>query len=302
MWPKAVQSVLGVYVDDKLSGVMVYGIGTRAQAATDIFEPDTMANNQLWELQRVFTTDEAKELFRPPTTAGERSRPSSLGSMIISRGNEYIRSKARTKDGKPVRAILSFADSAQDHDGAIYKATNAAYLGEQPPRTGWSVTNPETGETKIRTTIKKSELQKLVDAGFTVEKYQPTTGKHKYLYPLGKDQNERDVVLAKLTRPLFSYPKPGEKSVQVENPAKARIAARQQQTARQRTQSQGQQQSRTSNISKIKAFLRTRIINPETGGEIFTQTALRDRNHPAYQQARQRLLSFTQKNNIRINS
>jgi hypothetical protein len=276
-WPKSVQSILGVYVDGKLSGTLVYGIGTRGQAATDIFETGTMANNQLWELQRAFTTEEAKKLVP------------NLGSMVISRGNEYIRTQARTKDGKPVKAIVSYADSAQGHGGSVYKASNATYLGEQPPRTGWAITDPNTGDTVTRTTIKKSVLQKMADEGFVIEKITPDTGKHKFLYVLGKDQNERDQLLAKITKPLFSYPKDGEPSRQIENPAKARVGRKPQQPI----------VKQQSNIAKIKQFLRGRMPTKD-GGDIFIQTAYKDKNHPMHQQALRMVQGFAKKHGVRI--
>lgn len=276
-WPKSVQSILGVYVDGKMSGTLVYGIGTRGQAATDIFEPSTMANNQLWELQRAFTTEEAKAAVP------------NLGSMVISRGNEYIRTQARTKDGKPIKAIVSYADSAQSHGGSVYKASNATYLGEQPPRTGWAITDPKTGDTVTRTTIKKSVLQKMADEGYIIEKLTPDTGKHKFLYVLGKDQNERDELLAKVTKPIFSYPRTGEPARQIENPAKVRAGRKPKQPI----------VKPQSKIAKIKQFLRGRM--PVKGGrDIFIQTAYRNKNHPMHQQALRMVQGFAKKHGVRI--
>lgn len=277
-WPKSVQSILGVYVDGKLSGTLVYGIGTRGQAATDIFGAGVMANNQLWELQRAFTTEEAKKLIP------------NLGSMVISRGNEYIRTQAKTKDGKPIKAIVSYADSAQGHGGSVYKASNAAYLGEQPPRTGWAITDPKTGDTVMRSTIKKSVLQRMAEEGYIIEKVTPETGKHKFLYPLGKDQSERDELMAKVVKPIFSYPKPNEPSKQIPNLAKEKVAKKQQQKP------QKQQTKR----EVIKQLLRSTVTNPETGEKILVQTAYRNKDHPAHKQAVGMVNAYAKKHNIRI--
>lgn len=280
-WPKSVQSTLGVYIDGKLSGVLVYGIGTRGQAATDIFGKGVMANNQLWELQRAFTTDEAKEIVP------------NLGSMVISRGNEYIRTKAKTKDGKPVRAIVSYADSAQGHKGSVYQSTNATYLGEQPPRTGWAITDPKTGDTVMRSTIKKSVLQRMAEEGYIIEKVTPDTGKHKFLYALGKDQNERDQLLSLVLKPMFDYPKDGEEPKKIENPAKQRLAKKQPQ--------QKPQETKQSKRQAIKQLLRSKVTNPDTGEKIFVQTALRkDKNHPSYKQAMGMVTAYARKFGIRL--
>jgi hypothetical protein len=281
-WPKSVQSTLGVYVDGKLSGTLVYGIGTRGQAATDIFGPGVMANNQLWELQRAFTTDEAKQLVP------------NLGSMVISRGNEYIRTNAKTKDGKPVKAIVSYADSAQGHAGSVYKASNATYLGEQPPRTGWAITDPKTGDTVTRTTIKSSVLKSLADKGFFIEKLKPETGKHKFLYALGKDQNERDQLLAQIKKPIFDYPKDGQPAKEIENAAKKRLAVKKPQPAPPTTTPKSKRET-------IKQLLRSKVTNPDTGEKIFVQTALRkDKTHSAYKQAMGMVNAYAKRFGIRV--
>ncbi|MFN9953861.1 MAG: hypothetical protein ACK55I_12245, partial [bacterium] len=108
--------------------------------------------------------EEAKEKFA--SAARDTGHAGSLGSMVISRGNEYIRTQAKTKDGKPIKAIVSYADSAQGHGGSVYKASNATYLGEQPPRSGWAITDPNTGDTVMRSTISKSVLQRMAEEGY----------------------------------------------------------------------------------------------------------------------------------------
>lgn len=288
MWPQAVQSILGVYLDGKLSGTLVYGIGGRPQAARDIFGPGVIENNQLWELQRAFTTEEAKEIFA--AAVKDTGHAGSLGSMVISRGNEYIRTQAKTKDGKPIKAIVSYADSAQGHGGSVYKASNATYLGEQPPRSVWAITDPKTKNTIEQPAIKKSTRERLVAAGYVIKKVTPDTGKHKFLYPLGKDQNERDELLAKVVKPIFSYPKPGEPSKQIPNAAKEKVAKRQ----------QPKQQPQQSKREVIKQLLRSKVTNPETGEKIFVQTALRNKQHPAYRQAIGMVTAYAKKHHIRI--
>jgi hypothetical protein len=275
-WPRAVQAVLGVYVDGKLSGTVVYGIGTRGQAATDIFGKGIIRNNQLWELQRLFTTDDAKKLVP------------NLGSMVISRGNEFIRTRAKTKDGKPVKAIVSYADSAQGHSGSVYRSTNAIYLGQQPPRKGWAVTNIETGNTVFKSTLRKNARETFISLGHVVEPIVPESGRHKFLYVLGKDQKERDALLMHIKKPIFSYPRPGEPSRQIENPVQAQ---------KSRSASQVQPQSK---IAKIKHFLRGKM-KTQDGEEILIQTAYKNKEHPMHMHAVRMVHGFAKKNNIRLN-
>ena len=99
-WPSAEQAKLGVYIGDKLEGVLLYGATIRPTSGTEIFRDSErkpiMQNNQMWELLRAYTTEESKK------------EVPNLGSMVIAKGNDYIRTKAKTKDGKPVKAILTY--------------------------------------------------------------------------------------------------------------------------------------------------------------------------------------------------
>ena len=281
-WPRAVQSVLAVKTNGKLSGVLVYGIGTRGQAATDIFGPNVIQNNQLWELQRAFTTDEAKKEIP------------NLSPMVISRGNEYIRSHAKTKDGKPVKAIVSYADSNQGHKGSVYRSTNATYLGEQKPRPGWAFTNPITGDTNTRTSKPKSStIEEMKAKGYTiVEKIMPKTGKHKFVYALGKDQKEKNQLLSKIIKPIFSYPKDGVPSKKIENPAKQSVPT---------PNTQIKKNEPETKVQIIRKLLNSRVKNPETGNDILVKTALKyEKDHPSYKQARGMVLARAKQHTINV--
>lgn len=283
-WPRAVQSVLGIFVDGKQVGTMLYGVGTRVQATREIFQNEdgtpVMQNNQMWELQRLFTTDESK------------SQIPNLASMVISRGNDLIRTQYKTKDGKPIKAILSFADSNAGHTGSIYKSTNATYLGVQRPIKFWIITNPKTGNYVRRSSINQSEYDKLKSAGLSVEKQTPESGKHKFLYVLGKDQSERDELLSKIVKPIFSYPKPDKPSVEIPNDAKLRIQNKSIQT----------KNSEPADVSVIiDKLMNSTVTNPETKNKILVKTALGyDKSHPSYKQARGMVDAWKRKYNINI--
>lgn len=284
-WPTAVQAKLGVYIDGKLEGTLLYGATIRPTAARDIFKNDdgspVMQNNQTWELLRAYTTPEAKAAVP------------NLGSMAIAQGNEFIRNKARTTDGKPIRAILTYADSDVGHAGSVYKATNATYLGKQKPRPVYVVTNPKTGESYEARTMTKKIQQKLEDMGLQISA-RKGAGKHKYVYALGKDQSERDQLLAKIAVPIFDYPRPGEESKQIENPAKARLAAKPKQITQQPKEPE-------SKRAIIKRLLASRVKNPETGNDILVRTALRyDKTHPSYRQAMGMVNAYSKKHGIKL--
>jgi hypothetical protein len=286
-WPKAVQAVLGVFLNGKQVGTLLYGIGTRAQSAREIFQnadgTPAFQNNQMWELQRAFTTEEAKK------------EVPNLGSMVISGGNNWIRDHAKTKDGKPVKAIISYADNAVGHKGSVYQATNATYLGEQDKLPYYVITNPANGNYSRKSVLRKSTRKALEDKGYKIEKHMPESGKHKFLYALGKDQNERDKLLAKIVKPIYDYPKDGQPSKQIPNAAKERVEKHQ---ARQQSTPPTQPESKRATIKRL---LQSKVKNPETGNDILVSTALRyDPQHPSYKQARGMVNAWAKKYNIRV--
>jgi hypothetical protein len=284
-WPKAVQAILGIFHNGQQIGTLLYGIGTRAQSAREIFQnPDgspAMQNNQMWELQRSFTTDEAKKEIP------------NLGSMSIGRGNDWIRQKAKTKDGKPVKAIISYADSSVGHKGSVYQSTNATFLGEQRPLSYFVISNPTTGNYERRSMLTSKEHKILTDRGFTIEKMKPGTGKLKFVYALGKDQSERDQLLSKIVKPIFDYPKEGEPPKEIPNAAKERTSKKPQQ--------QVAPQAPEKKRDVIKKLLNTKVKNPETGNDILVKTALKyDKTHPSYKQAKGMTDAWAKRYGIKI--
>lgn len=287
-WPKSVQAVLGVYIGGKLSGGLLYGIGTRGQSTSEIFQNDDgspiMQNNQMWELQRAFTTEEAKKEVQ------------NLGSMVISRGNEYIRQHAKTKDGKPINAIISYADSVAGHKGSVYQSTNALYLGEQRPLPYYIVTNPANGNYVRKAGLTPKAKEILQRNGMDVQQKIPESGKYKFVYPLGKDQRERDILAAKIVRPLYAYPKDGQPVQEIPNIAREKSK----QSPQKPQQAPHDIQSKRDTIKKL---LNSRVKNPETGNDILVRTALKyDKNHPSYKQAMGMTQAYAKKFNIRLRS
>ena len=286
-WPSAVQAKLGIYIDGKLSGTLLYGATIRPQSGTELFKGSdnapVMQNNQMWELLRAYTTDDAKKQI------------SNLGSMVIAKGNEYIRTTAKTTDGKPVKAILTYADADVGHTGGVYKATNASYIGKQKPQPVFVVIDPKTENEYELRTLTKLGKDKLEQRGLKITK-RKGEGKHKYVYPLGKDQKERDTLLAQLAVSVYEYPtgKEGEISKQIPNAAKDRVSSRPQQK---------QQNAPETKSGVIRKLLNSKVKNPETGNDILVKTALKyDKNHPSYKQAKGMVSAYAKKHNIRLKS
>lgn len=224
--PHAMQAMLGIFHNNEMIGMVIYGIGSRPQSTREIFQnPDgspIMQNNQMWELQRLFTTDASK------------TQVPNLASQAIAKGNDWIGRNGKTKDGLPVKAIISYADSAVGHAGSVYKATNATYLG-------------------------------LWDK------------KHKFIYALGNPR-ERDTLLSKIVKPIYSYPTTDTPSQVIPNPSVVKMQAKPQQLS--------PQNQAINKRETIKKLLQSTVNNPETGNKILVATALKyDKNHPAYRTA-----------------
>ena len=295
-WPTGVRYKLGIYDNNKLVGALLYGPPLRAQSGEDLFKGDDgkpiIKNNQTLELLRVFTTDTAKQ------------NTPNLGSTVVARGNEFIRSQGKTKDGLPIKAILSYADPEAGHSGGVYKATNASYLGTQRPSKVLVVTDHVTGnQIEIHPMSLKRfgtlDVTKLREHPFFKERglqWKPVEGKHKYLYPLGKDQRERNQLMQHLTVPLYSYPGGDKEPAEIPNPAKQ---ARAQAAATTQPQKSKEPKSKRQ---LIQTLLQSRVLNPETKHMILVGTALKyDKTHPAHQTAMGMVRAWSKKHNIRVN-
>lgn len=277
-WPIAVQERLGIYADGNLIGTILYGIGGRPQQAEDLFDPGTMSNNQIWELQRLFITDEAKKKIP------------NLASVSIARGNEYVRTNSKTKDGKPVKGVVTYADANVGHTGKVYKATNAAFLGQQRPLPFFTVTSPNGVSVEART-LGKQQAKKLIDSGYKIKRHLGQ-GKYKYLYALGSNQRERDALLSKLKVPMYSYTDGESKPQEVPN------------IARQKAQQQTRTPQQTAPVDRqsiLRKLLNSTVNNPETGNKILVQTALKyDKNHPAYKTALGMVNAYARRYNLNL--
>lgn len=122
-------------------------------------------------------------------------------SKILAQAIKMLRKKE-----KGLRLIISYADTNQGHNGAIYQATNWIYSGMTPPcflykdkngrvwhqrQVSVSGVKPQYGQ--LRRVVKISDCEKI-----------PQLGKHRYLFPL-------DDAMRKQIEPLRKpYPKRGQ--------------------------------------------------------------------------------------------
>lgn len=155
---------LGLFVDDMLSGVAVFGhpVGRHAVGSISHY----VSNGEVWELTRLVVLPHL----------GKNSE-----SRFIARCIKYIK-----KFNPKIKCLLSYADEEQNHKGGIYQATNWIYQGLMPGDAHWhhlegEKLHPRTVFAKYGT-LKEAELKK-IDPNY----YRTPLGKkHRYVYPLKK--------------------------------------------------------------------------------------------------------------------
>lgn len=177
---------IGVWENGQFIGVVIFGLGSAA--ACDGRKYGLRRNFDMVELQRV-----ALQEHRSPVT------------RIISIAIRLLKALA-----PGVRLLISYADPAHTHVGAIYQAGNWIYTGCSAD--DWLVILPDGRS--IHSRIARAHVQfgirKLVDisGGRKIK----TPGKHRYLYPLDDEMRDRILPLA------LPYPK---RAVSIESDAPA---------------------------------------------------------------------------------
>ena len=110
-------------------------------------------------------------------------------SKIVSRSIKQL-----SKANPDLRMIISFADPAEGHNGAIYQAMNWTYTGKSSPSWQWL----HNGEWKHKREITSGAFGK----GGAIKDYKVLPkrlplGKHRYLYPLDRAMRKQIAPLAK---------------------------------------------------------------------------------------------------------
>lgn len=177
-FPASSSEYVGIFYNDKLVGVVIYG-SPASPSAINIFKPEANAvPENLIELQRLFITGDTNVL-------PEDDRKGLAGYSIV-RGNELV-SKKRPN----LKAIISYSDPAK-HQGTVYKATGAIYLGR-----GKDYYEFDKGDGKILRQSRATPEQKK-----TLQKIK-INGKDRYVYPVGSN-SQRNWVKRHLNMPSIT--------------------------------------------------------------------------------------------------
>lgn len=163
--------------DALVYGIVTYGTPSSAPLRSGIAGPEH-ANNVI-ELTRLWV---------------DESVPKNGESFLI--GNTVRRN---TKE-----IVVSFADTAENHLGVVYQATNWLYTGLSAKRTDWVVDGEPSRHGQ--TWGDKYTATELRDKYGDRFRSVPRSRKHRYVF-LNADRRRRGQLLADLKYPVLPYPK-----------------------------------------------------------------------------------------------
>ena len=186
-WPAAnggPDMCLGFYIDDKLNGVITYGLSSTPKMKNSLPSPN------YWELQRLYSFD----------WAGKNVESFMIGASI-----RYIK-----KNYTEIDCLISFADPNQGHFGTIYQATNWLYCGMSDVAGGYQYKfdgnweNPRTTMVRLKTRNHKNIMKMYPNL-----EYRKTIRKHRYIYLLPNSKRHRKELINNLKNKyeILPYPK-----------------------------------------------------------------------------------------------
>lgn len=162
--------------NDELRGVILYGTPSSAPLRRGIAGPEEASN--VIELTRLWIDDDV-----PPN------------------GESFLIGNTVKRCGKEI--VVSFADTAQNHLGIVYQATNWLYTGLSAKRTDWTVRGQNKHGHTWADKYSAKEMRELFGDQFSL---QPRSRKHRYLY-INARGRRRAEIMSRLRYPILPYPK-----------------------------------------------------------------------------------------------
>jgi len=164
---------IGAWENGKFIGVVLFSRG----ATANIGKPYSLGQNEVCELTRVALTNHVSFV----------SQIMKLAIFLLKKKNPGL------------KLIVSYADSGQDHTGAIYQATNWIYEGSFGGEVYLEINGKVMHRRSVFSLYGTSSIEKIPNA-----KKILASAKHKYLMPLNKKMRKK---IIKLSKP---YPKKAE--------------------------------------------------------------------------------------------
>ncbi len=170
--------VFGLYDNDELIGVVTYGTPPSKALLKGIAGEDYM--DKVIELNRLV--------------------------LKYNRKNEasYLVGQSLKLLPKP-KIVVSYADTAQNHTGIVYQATNFIYTGLSDKRTEWRIKGSNLHSKTVCESYTLEERKKNTDKFIQVDRPR----KHRYIYFLG-NKLEKKILRNALRYKEQEYPKKGQ--------------------------------------------------------------------------------------------
>ena len=106
--------------------------------------------------------------------------------------------------------VVSYADTAQEHTGYIYQATNFIYTGLSARRTDWMVRGLEHMHSKTISDLvankSKSRIEAIKEEFGDRFYYKERSRKHRYIYFIG-NKTQKKAMREALRYQVLPYPK-----------------------------------------------------------------------------------------------
>ena len=188
-----IMKAFGLYDDDKLVGVVTYGIPASPSLCMGICGKEY--TEIVLELNRLCLLDNHKN----------------LASKLVSGSIKQL--------PKPT-IVVSYADNKQGHVGYVYQATNFLYTGLSEKRVDWAIRGLEHKHSKT------------ISDGMTLEKikekygddfyYTERSRKHRYIIFHGS-KNDKKILKSKLKYKTQPYPKGKTKQYEINHKPSTQI-------------------------------------------------------------------------------
>lgn len=175
----------GLFVDGVLEGVVTYGSPAASPVRKGLLGPENA--HLVLELNRLCL----------------RNNPYNGASRLVG-------ASLRLLPGP--KAVLSFADTSQEHMGTVYQACNFLYCGLSAKRTDWKIKGLEHMHNQTIVDMFKDRPDRAAAARERFgDDFQlvDRPRKHRYVYLIGSKKERRDMRAA-LKYPVLPYPKRGD--------------------------------------------------------------------------------------------
>ncbi len=170
----------GLFVAGELSGVITYGIPASPSLCKGVA-------GEKWR----------KDVIELNRLCLKHNRPNEASRLV----GASLRLLPKPK------IVVSYADTAQEHTGFVYQATNFLYTGITVKRTEWTVRGLEHLHTKaISNMAGEKGLEAIKEMYGDRFYYRNRSQKHRYVFIVA-DKKTRKQILNDLKYPTLEYPK-----------------------------------------------------------------------------------------------